>query len=257
MPAATLEAPTLRDASGAGCCDQAQTGFAAYGTLIQICSNPGVTPEEFVSIAGLGDIGGPTSSMGEAETTSHSGGAAVRTYIPTMAEPGELSFPCFWNPEDPTQAIDSPYGLEYLFWNRIVTKFRLVASDPSHYTRVACGFVKSLGEAYPTQGIATRQITIRITSPWQVTAPAISLTPAEATIAAAGGPSTFSVKAGGSTALWTAVPDVSWITITAPTAPTEGDEDVEITVAAGTAARVGHVQIPELRLSFKVNQSAT
>lgn len=256
MSAAQLIAPGAQ-AAGAGCCDQESSGFAAYGTLIQVCSVAG-PPEQWVTIEGVGDINGPSSSMGETETTSHSSGAPVRTFVATLADPGELSFPCFWNPTDPTQSITSPYGLEFLFWNRINTKWRLIEPDASHYTRVFCGFVKSIAEASPTQGIAQRNVAIRITSPITVTAAAISLTPAAATIANAGGPSTFEVNAGGSQTPWTAVSDAPWITVTAPVAPTVGDETVNLTVALGTGAlRTGHVLVPELGLTFTVTQSAT
>src|SRR5262245_36991104 len=252
MPAV---AEPLAASAGAGCCDVEQSGFAAYGTLLQVCSDKG-PPEAFVSIAGLGDITGPTSSMGEAETTSHSG-SGVRSYVPTLADPGEISFPCFWDPTDPTQAADSPYGLEYLFWNRIVTKWRLIAPDASHYTRVFCGFVKSLSEAYPTQGIATRQVTIRTTSPLQVVASPINVNPAQATIANTGGPLTFTVSTGGSPIMWTAVSGAPWITVDTPAEPTEGDGDVDLTIAAGTgAARSGSVTIPQLGLVYTVNQTA-
>ena len=239
--------------------DDEVTGIPAYGTLIQVLSDAG-PPEVFVNIAGVGDITGPNTALAEAETTSHSTGAPVRSFIPTLIDPGDISFPCYWNPSDPTQSVNSPYGMEYLFWNRVITKFRLVNTDPTHRTREFKGYPKTLGETYPVAGVCTRQIAIRITTPYHDVASAISLEPDNASAAAAGDPSgTFDVKTGGSNAPWIPVATVPWITITDPVASTVGDDTVTYTVAANATGsdRTGHINIAALSLSFTVDQLGT
>jgi hypothetical protein len=231
-------------------------GLAAYGTLFQVLSDLG-PPEAYVTIEGAGDISGPASQMGEAETTSHSTGAPLRSYIPTLADLGDMTFQCFWNPTSPTQAPTSPYGLEALFWARTTTKFRLVTPDVSHRTRTFYGYVKSLSEAYPVQGIMTRDVAVRIQTPLVDTTSPITLTPATAGPALAGGVGTpITLKAGGSVAPWRAAPDVGWITVTSPTVPTVGDGSIAYTVAAGTPGvpRTGHIFVSGLELVFTVNQ---
>lgn len=236
--------------------DPEVSGIPAYGTQIQVLSSS--SPEGFTSIAGAGDITGPGSTLGEAETTSHSTGVPVRSFIPTLIDAGSITFPCFWNPSDPTQAVSSPFGMEYLFANRIITKFQLVIPDPTHRTRQFRGFVNSLSETYPIAGICTRNIGIRITTPLVDVAPAVSLTPSTAAPIIAGGPGTVAVKTGGIMTPWSAVSNVAWITITAPTTPTVGDEDVAYTVASNPgAARTGEIQIAALNLTFVVNQAGS
>lgn len=246
------DGPTLLDVG-----DAPVTGFPAYATLIQVQSSS--SPEAFTTIAGAGDIAGPNTTMGEVETTSHSTGAPVRSYVPSLADPGELSFPCYWNPVDPTQSIDSPFGMEALFWSRRITKFQLVAPDASHRTRQFFGFVKSIGETYPVQGVMTRNIAIRITSPLTDVAAAVNVTPASANATKAGGPGTFDVAAGGSQAPWRALPDAAWITVSAPVGESVGDDTVDYTTAAnpGTTDRTGHININGLGLTFTVTQSGT
>jgi hypothetical protein len=233
------------------------TGIPAYGTLIQVLTDAG-PPEVYQSIAGITDIAGPNAQMAEIDTTSHSTGVPVRSFIPSLADPGDLTFPCFWNPTDPTQSVNSPYGLEYLFWNRVITKFRLVMPDPTHRTRTFLGFVKQLSETYPVAGVCTRNSAIRITTPMTDVVAAVSLTPPSASPAAAGGPGTIDVKAGGSAVAWTPTSTASWVTITTPTGPTTGDATVDYAVdvyASPTTPRTAFINIVALGLQFTITQA--
>jgi hypothetical protein len=229
--------------------------IAAYGTQIQVLSS--ASPEEFTTISGVGDITGPTKDVGEIETTSHSTGIPHKTFMPTLIDDGELSFPCYFNPSDPTHSLQSPYGLENLAENRAVTKFRLINTDPARRTREFRGFVKTLNESYPVQGICTRQTSIRISGVPVDVAAAVTLTPTNnLTETAAGGAQTIAV-ASSSTLAWLPVSDVPWITVTAPLTPTTGAGSVNYTVAASTAptpARTGHITIGDK--SFTVTQAA-
>jgi hypothetical protein len=235
-------------------------GIPAFGTLVQVLS--GSTPTEtYTTIAGVGDITGPSNAMAEVDVTSHSSGAPIKRTVPGLIDLGDLAFPCFWNPDDPTQNISSPYGMEYLFFNRIVTKFQLVMPNESHRTRQFQGFVKTMGEDYKVAGVCTRNVAIRITSPMLDVASPISLTPAQdLNVPNAGAPSgTFTVKTGGDNAPWTAVPSDPWITITSPTAPQTGDGAVDYAVAAGTPGtpRSGSITITGLNLVFNITQVGT
>src|SRR5262245_59248868 len=108
MAAGTVvpESITPVTSGGAGGSDTADPGVPAFGTEIQVMSACG-PPEAFETIMGVGDISGPNTSVAETETTSHSTGSAHRTFVPTLIDDGEISFPCFWNPSDPTQSLYS------------------------------------------------------------------------------------------------------------------------------------------------------
>jgi hypothetical protein len=234
-------------------------GIPAYGTLIQVLSGGSGAAEAYTSIEGAGDITGPTNALGEVDVTSHSTGIPIKQTVPGLIDLGDISFPCFWIPGDPTQAPDSPYGLEFLFINRIVTKWQLVAPDPTHYTRQFHGFIKGLAEDWKVTGVMTRTVSIRITTPLLVVPSPVSLSPASLTnVPAAGAPTgTIQVKAGGSNAPWMAVPsDPTWITITTPTSQQQGDGSITYTIAAnaGTGTRTGSIFVTGLGLTFAIDQ---
>jgi len=236
------------------------SAIPAYGTLIQVLSASSPT-EVYTSIAGVSDITGPNMTMAEVDVTSHSTGNPFKQTVPGLGDYGDLAFPCYWNPDDPTQNINSPYGAEYLFYNRIITKFQLVMPNAEHRTRQFKGFIKTMGEDYKVAGVCTRNMAIRIVSPLLDVASAIMLTPSEnLTVPNAGAPTnTIQVTAGGNNAPWTAVPSDPWITITTPTAPQQGDGTITYAVAAGTAgtSRSGSITVTGLQLVFNITQMAS
>lgn len=246
--------PEINALAGAG--DEV-SGVAAFGTLIQVLSDIG-PPEMFVSIEGVGDIAGPNIQIAEAETTSHSSGAPIRTFIPTLIDPGEITFPCFWNPSDATQSASSPYGMERLFYDRTITQFRLVNTDETHRTRQFAGYVKSLGETYPLAGICTRNISIRITSPMKDVASPIAMVPAQLTVDSTGIPvSPIEVTTGGNNTPWQATTVDAWIHITAPVGDTVGDGSVTFTLDAnsGGVDRTGAIHVAALNLTCSIFQT--
>jgi len=233
----------------------ATTGIPSFGTEIQVLSS--ASPEEFTTIAGVSDIDGPSTSVAEVETTSHSTGKPHRTFIPTLIDDGQLSFPCFFNPSDPTHSLYSPFGLENLFQNRAVTKFRLVDMDASRRTRVFRGFVKELNETAPVAGVYTRNTAIRITEAPQDIQAVVTITPASL-------PTAPNTANGGSVAVtstddmpWTAHSDAPWLTVSSPTAPVTGNGSVVYAMTAQLAAapaRTGHIMIGDK--TFTVTQLA-
>ena len=228
----------------------------SFGTQIQVLSNP--SPEAFTTIAGVGDIDGPTRSIAETETTSHSTGIPVRTYKPSLIDPGTLSFPCFFNPSDPTHSADSDYGLEHLFEGRVTTKFRLINTDDAQRTREFMGFVRELGETYPVEGVCTRDTTIRISGLMIDVVPTVTVTPASASPTAAGGAASFTVTVTGSSGgAWFPSTTSSWISITSPTTAQTASGSVSYTVAAqeaGAPSRTGKIRLAGQ--DFTITQAA-
>lgn len=235
-----------------------QSGIPAFGTKIEVLSQ--ASPEAYTTIAGVGDITGPTTQLAETETTSHSTGKPHRTFIPTLIDDGTIAFPCYFNPSDPTHSLFSSYGLENLYQNRAVTKWRLVNTDPTQRTRQFLGFVNKLDEKYPIAGVMTRDVTIRITSvPTDVQA-VVTLVPVndltEPAAGTGGTPKSIAVTSTDPNP-WNPTSDSAWITVVSPTTPTTGNGTVTYNVTAqttGAPIRTGHIQIGNQ--SFTITQAA-
>jgi hypothetical protein len=135
----------------------------SFQTLIQVLE-PGSSPEAWHTIKGVQDIDGPQAEVDEEETTSHDTATAEKTFEPTLIDNGSLDFDVLYNPTHATHSNTSPYGLGYLFRNRLVGTFRLVAPDPSHTTRRFNAFVKSFSESYPVNGLVRRATSLRMSS---------------------------------------------------------------------------------------------
>ena len=233
-----------------------ETGIAAFGTQIQVLST--ASPEAYTTIAGVGDITGPNTQVAEVETTSHSTGSPHRTFIPTLIDDGDLAFPCYFNPSDPTHSVQSPYGLENLFQNRAVTKFRLITPDPGRRTREFLGFVKQLNETHPIAGVLTRATTIRITqAPTDVVATVTLLPVNDLTELAAGATGKTIAVTSTDTVGWFPVASAPWITVTEPVAAVIGDGTVTYNVAAqSTGAPIRNATISVGDQSFPIQQAA-
>jgi len=231
-------------------------GFAAFGTEIQIDSAPPAGPAVWVTIEGVGDITGPNSAMGEAEITAHSTGIPVRQFLPTLADPGELSFPCFWDPSDPTQSSTSPYGLESMFWAKTQASFRQVLTDSKPTAYQFTGFVKQLSEVYPLAGIAARTTIIRIIGQRTiVTFPLAAMRPVSAYVSAKGGTRAAVIQTGADKT-WKMEADQDWLHVAKENFT--GGGGVSIAIAPNTSGqfRRGHILIPALELSYLVQQAA-
>src|SRR5262245_12974866 len=233
------------------------TGIAAIGTKLQVLS--AANPEDFTVIANMGDITGPSTSLAEVETTSHSTAKPHRTFIPALIDDGTISFPCHFNPSDPTHSLYSPFGLENLFQNRTTTKWRLINTDMARRTRSFFGFVQSLNETYPVAGIASRAVVVRINSVPTDEFSTVTLVPVETlTVPTAGGSFTITVTSTDTMLMgWFPVSNnPSWITITAPTLYTVGDGEVSYTVqpyTGGSTPRTGSIRIGDQ--TFSVTQA--
>lgn len=71
-------------------------GYHAYGT--QFLRGDGADPEEFDTIAELGDIDGPGVEQETIDVTSHSSPSRYREHIGGLLDGGEVSFPLNYDP---------------------------------------------------------------------------------------------------------------------------------------------------------------
>ncbi len=139
------------------------SGIPSFGTQIQI--GDGLSPQTFKTISHVGDITGPSTTSRVKETTAHSTLIPHSTWVQTIIDDGQLKFPLFYDPSDVTHNLTAPYGLEYLFQNRITRAMRLIKTDPTGEKRQFDGFVEALSETYMVAGVMERQCTIRIVTP--------------------------------------------------------------------------------------------
>lgn len=138
------------------------TGIPSFGTLIKV--SDGASPNVFQTIAGVKDIT-ISSSTSKAETTTHSSGIPMRTYVPTLLEPGQIKFVVNFDPSHASHSLTSDYGLEYLWRNRVRTRpFRLetIKADGSIRIQQFIAFVENIEASFPVEGIQTRNITLQI-----------------------------------------------------------------------------------------------
>jgi Lambda phage tail tube protein, TTP len=71
---------------------------AAINTFLKL--SDGNSPETFVTVANVGDITGPSFAGAVVDVTSHSTGNAWRQKIVTLLDPGTVTFPLFFIPND-------------------------------------------------------------------------------------------------------------------------------------------------------------
>jgi hypothetical protein len=69
------------------------SGQSAFGTKLQ--RGEGNSPEIWDTVANVGNINGPQVTVASVKTTSHSTGLPYDTYIPTIIDPGKVSFDLF------------------------------------------------------------------------------------------------------------------------------------------------------------------
>ena len=69
--------------------------YAAYGAKLQYQSGL-----NWLDIAGVRDISGPGLSADTIDVTTHDSPGAVREFIKSLIDAGEISFDLAWDPED-------------------------------------------------------------------------------------------------------------------------------------------------------------
>jgi hypothetical protein len=141
--------------------------FASYGTLLQM--GDGATPENFATIAGVGDIAGPAISRDLVEVTSHSSEDGYEEQVPTIKRSGNVTFPLRWDPDDPTH--DGETGILALVQADEPTNFREV------YPRIGkmwtfSAYVTAFNTTAPVAGVAGADVTMKITGRPQLVAAA-------------------------------------------------------------------------------------
>lgn len=138
------------------------TARPTFGTLLKV--GDGQSPQVFTEIGQIQDITGPKATISRIDKTVHNQGVPVRSYQPSLFDPGTMSFKIVQNSQLTTHLATSPISLEYIKLNRQIRAFQLINVDPSSSTRQFDAYVQEIGEAYPLDGIDVRDVTLQLCS---------------------------------------------------------------------------------------------
>ncbi len=126
----------------------------AINTFLQLGN--GGSPETFTTVANVSSITGPGLSLNVVDVTSHSTAVPWRQKIGTLLDQGDLSFDCFFIPNDAGHQ-----ALMAQFVTRATADWQL--SFPTSPTRTVWGlhgFISKFSMSEPVDNVIKAQITI-------------------------------------------------------------------------------------------------
>ena len=138
------------------------TARPTFGTILKV--GDGQSPQAFIEIEQIQDIQGPKATISRIDKTVHNQGVPVRSYQPSLFDPGTMTFKIVQNSSLVTHLSTSTVSLEYIKINRQIRDFQIVNVDPSGTTRQFQAYVQDIGEAYPLDGIDVRDVTLQLCS---------------------------------------------------------------------------------------------
>lgn len=137
------------------------SGHASTNTLLQI--GDGASPEEFVTIAEVGDIDGLKLSGNMHDTSTHSLGTPWMTQIIGLLKNEGVSFPMNFGPTEATHTFAAATGLGYIFTHRQLKTYRLIWPGFEENAVEFAAYVSNLGQAAPVDGILKANCTLSAT----------------------------------------------------------------------------------------------
>lgn len=136
----------------------ASTATSGFGTLLKV--GDGASPTEaFTTILEVKSINGPTLQAGIAESTHMESPSNTREFLPTLIDPGEVSFDANFLPAATTQD-----GLFDDLAARTQRNWQLVWTDTAPTTYSFAGYVTGFQPRAEMEGPLTVSITIKLTS---------------------------------------------------------------------------------------------
>lgn len=130
---------------------------SSFGTFLQ--SGDGATPENFTTIAEVGDISGPAVSRDTEEVTNHSSPDAYEEFISTIKRSGEVTFPINFIPDHATH--DQSTGLLSWLDSGVLKNFRMLLSTTGRRWQFAALVTNFEGVA-PVVGKHSGDVTLKI-----------------------------------------------------------------------------------------------
>lgn len=133
--------------------------IAAMGTILKM--GDGADPEVFTAIAEVRDISGPSLSGDTVDVTPHSTTSSWRRIIPTLLNPGEVTFDINFIPTEATHKDDAG-GLLDLLKNQTRRNFQLAWSDAGATTWSFAGYVTKFEPSAGVEAELKASVTIAI-----------------------------------------------------------------------------------------------
>ncbi len=134
----------------------ATQAIAAFGTLVKWDNGAGV----YTTIAELRDISGPNFKLDTKEVTSHSSPGAIKEFIATLIDAGEITFNISFLPQDPTH--DYSAGILRDMFNRTRRNVRLVFPDAGVTTWTFPCFVVDFKTDEKVDGSLDGSVTVKV-----------------------------------------------------------------------------------------------
>lgn len=132
-----------------------------FGLGTQLQAGDGADPENFLTIAEVRSISGPTFTTDILDVTSHESQGGVREFKAGLIDPGELTFDLAFQPGEITHGIKA--GLQRDLLTRRVTNYHLVFPPGIGFTWQFFGIVTGLPLNFPIDEVITASVTVKIT----------------------------------------------------------------------------------------------
>jgi len=137
----------------------ASGAIPGYGTLLKMGDGAG-TAEVFTTIAEVGDIAGPGFSVDTNDVTSHDSPGAMREFKAGLIDPGEMSFPIWFQPDVATH--DAQTGLLKVMNDREVRNFKMLFPNVAASEVAFAALVTKFDVKEPVGGVISADITLKI-----------------------------------------------------------------------------------------------
>lgn len=130
--------------------------YAAYGAKLQYQSGL-----DWSDIAGVRDISGPGLSADTIDVTAHDSPGAVREFIKSLIDAGEVSFDLVWDPED-TAGQKVLLDRMLLVSDDAVHTYRLVFKTPNSKTWEFDAVVTGFEPSNPVEGEISASVKLKV-----------------------------------------------------------------------------------------------
>ena len=132
--------------------------IAAFGTQLQM--GDGATPENFTTIAEVGDIAGPALATDIDDSTTHSSTGGYEDFVATIKRTGEITFPINYVP---TTATHNPTtGLLAAWAAKTRKNWKLIFPDVGVTTWAFAGVVTGFSPKAPVGARLTADVSIKV-----------------------------------------------------------------------------------------------
>lgn len=134
---------------------------AIFGQGTHLRLGDGQVPENFIKVAEVKSISGPTLTTDILDVTNHCSQGRVREFKAGLIDPGELTFTMNFQPGEPTHGVKQ--GLQNLQLSGAVRNYELAFPAGIGFTWGFAGIVTALPVNFPIDEVITSDVTIKVT----------------------------------------------------------------------------------------------